>query len=135
MASKLMPWIRKNALLSGAIVIAMFGLIVLSLGAGAAQPSPTSIAAIYSVKEGAFVSFLGVVRSVSPRDSGYSVAVCDSNIGKNCVSVLMSRSIIPPTLVPGDYVTIRGFLRMYLGRMFVVPSQSADVTVVNQPSR
>jgi len=135
MASGFMPWVRKNALLSGAIIIAIVGLVVLSLGAGAVQPSPVSISNISSVTEGEFVSFLGVVQSVNPRDSGYSVAVCDSNIGKNCVSVLMSHSIIPSTLIPGDYVTIRGFLKMYLGHMFVEPSQSADVTIVNPLSQ
>jgi DNA/RNA endonuclease YhcR with UshA esterase domain len=135
MASRLMSWIRKNVLLTSAIVIAIAGLIVLSLGARAVQPSPVSISNISSVKEGEFVSFLGVVQSVSPRDSGYSVAVCDSSSGKNCVSVLMARSIIPSTLIPGDYVTIRGGLKMYLGHMFVVPSQPADVTIVNPPSQ
>jgi DNA/RNA endonuclease YhcR with UshA esterase domain len=45
--------------------------------------------------------------------------------------VLMSRSIIPSTLIPGDYVTIRGTLRTYLGHISVVPSQSTDVTIVN----
>jgi len=135
MVSRFMSWIRKNALLSGATFIAIVGLIVLSLGARAVQSSPVSIANISSVKEGEFVSFLGVVRSVSPRDSSYSVTVCDSNSSKNCVSVLMARSIMPSTLIPGDYVTIRGCLNMYLGHMFVVPSQSADVTIVNPPSQ
>jgi len=132
MASRFMSLVRKNILLSCAIVIAIAGLIVLSLGARVVQPSPISIANISSVKEGEFVSFLGVVQSVSPRDSNYNVMVCDSSSGKNCVSVLMARSIMPSTLIPGDYVTIRGCLKMYLGHMFVVPSQSADVTIVNQ---
>ena len=135
MTSGFTLWARKNALLSGAIIIAILGLIILSLGAKAIQPLSVSIANISSIKEGEFVSFLGMVQSVSSRDSGYSVEICDSNTGKNCVSVLMSRSIIPPTLIPGDYVTIRGSLRIYLGHMFVEPSQSADVTVVNPPSQ
>jgi hypothetical protein len=135
MIPRLRSWVRKRALLTAAIIIAIVGLVVLSLGASSVQPSPTSIANISSVKEGEFVSFLGVVQSLSPRDGNYNVMVCDSNAGKNCVSVLISHLIIPPTLLPGDYVTIRGSLKMYLGHMFVVPSQSADVTIVNPPSQ
>ncbi|VVB73738.1 Uncharacterised protein [uncultured archaeon] len=135
MAFPLISWIRKNALLSCAIAVAIVGLIVLALGARAVQPAPTSIANLSSVKEGEFVSFLGLVQSISPRDHNYNVMVCDSNFSTNCAQVLMANSVIPPMLLPGDYVTVRGCLKTYLGHQFVVPSQSSDVTIVNLPSR
>jgi len=128
-------WAKTNPLLSAAIAIAVIGLLVLFIGARSAQPQPSRISDLPSLKEGTYVSFVGEVRSISQRDRDYNVMVCESAASQACASVIVSKSSLPITLVDGDYVSVKGIIRSYSGRTSVATGQRSDFAIIQPAAR